>query len=86
MGPKNDMSKVETYKMTVSLGPKRYVEVSSYKEASEVVCQDRTQRGLGFKEWSRMGIGRILVDGIQVAYVSYNGRVWGGGEFQRGPR
>ncbi len=72
------MDKVETREMTVSLGPKRYVGVSSYREASEVVCRDRTQRGVGFNEWSGMGIGRILVDGVQVAYVSYNGRVWEG--------
>lgn len=65
--------------MTVTL-PKGSapVTVSSYKEASKVVTEDIARRGWGGSQWYGKGAGRILVDGKQVAFVSYNGRVWEG--------
>jgi len=65
--------------MTVTLPtPSAAVTVSSYAEASKVVSADRSRRGWGASRWYGKGAGRITVDGVQVAYVSYNGRVWEG--------
>jgi hypothetical protein len=64
--------------MTVTLPGSSVVTVRSYSEASRVVCVDRSRRDWGASRWYGTGAGRILVDGVQVAYVSYNGRVWEG--------
>ncbi len=50
--------------------------VTSFEEASRVVSDDIARRGWGASQWYGTGAGRILSSGIQVAYVSYNGRVW----------
>ncbi len=52
--------------------------VTSFEEASRVVSDDIARRGWGASQWYGTGAGRILSSGIQVAYVSYNGRVWQG--------
>lgn len=69
-------------KMKVKLGPKSFKVVASYKEASEAVLHDiRTAHGIygiGSQKWYALGAGNIYVDGVPVAHVSYNGRVWKG--------
>ena len=72
--------------MTVTLPKtKTPVVVSSYTEASRLVCEDRKRRGCGSTWWYRQRAGQICIDGVQVAFVSYNGRVWRGVEdFQLG--
>jgi hypothetical protein len=58
--------------------PSCAVEVSSYAEASKVVLEDIARRGWGASRWYGKGAGKILLDGLQVGFVSYNGRVWRG--------
>ena len=55
------------------------VEVSSFKEASQV-CKDFIERNdLGSGNWA----GGLILDnnGNAIAHVSYNGRVWEGKEY-----
>jgi hypothetical protein len=56
------------------------VEISTFREASRITENDRDAAGVGGTAWYRgrgnIGPAHILVDGIVVAYVSYNGRVW----------
>lgn len=65
-------------KMKVSLGRNQYVEVSSFMEASEIVTADIDKKGQGSREWYDCSAGRIFLNDKQIAYVSYNGRVWEG--------
>jgi len=54
----------------------RLVEVAGYAEASEVCRRFIDEHDLGGGNWTG---GAITDDaGQQVAYVSYNGRVWEG--------
>jgi hypothetical protein len=62
--------------MVVSLSKRIRVPVASYKEARDAVVAARGD--VGASEWYERGAGRIYVDGKQVAFVSYNGRVWEG--------
>lgn len=50
-------------------------EVSSFAEASRVCREYIEEHGLGGGNWTG---GQIWEDGVPVAYVSYNGRVWKG--------
>lgn len=54
--------------------PRKTVKIKSFQEASQV-CRDYIEeRGMGGGNWSG---GQILnEDKEQIAYVSYNGRVW----------
>ena len=53
----------------------RRAEVDSFKEASEL-CQRYIEfNGLGGGNWAG---GQIFENGKQIAFVSYNGRVWEG--------
>jgi hypothetical protein len=49
--------------------------VDSFEEASRVVNRFISENDLGAGNWTG---GAIYKDGKQVAYVSYNGRVWSG--------
>jgi len=53
------------------------VEVNSFKEASDVCKKFIDDNDLGSGNWSG---GAVYEDKKQVAYVSYNGRVWQGKE------
>lgn len=66
--------------MVVTLLQGEQVEVSSHAQASKVVTAQIARLGMGSSEWYRTQAGRILVGGVQVAFVSYNGRVWEGRE------
>ncbi len=66
------------YKQTEAPAPRREVLVGSYRQASQVVQAYIKEHNLGGGNWSG---GQILAEnGIEVACVSYNGRVWVGGE------
>lgn len=74
--------------MTVTFSKKvAPVPVASYAEASRVVSEYIRHKGLGGGAFYR-GLpftaeskgAAIHVDGVQVAFVSYNGRVWKGVE------
>jgi hypothetical protein len=62
--------------MTVSLSRRKVVPVASYADAVRTVVMARGD--VGATSWYRRGAGRIFVDGVQVAFVSYNGRCWEG--------
>lgn len=47
--------------------------VTSYEEASGIYCGLREQTGLGA---SSFPCGWVRADGVPIARVSYNGRVW----------
>lgn len=72
--------------MTITLSKKRApVTVTSYKEATDLVRADIDRRAIGSSAWYRSlpftATARgaaIHIDGVQVAFVSYNGRVWKG--------
>jgi len=64
--------------MEVTLSKSKKVTVASYAEASKVVRADIEKRGVGASGWYGKGAGRILENGAQVAFISYNGRVWKG--------
>ena len=74
--------------MTVTLSKKLApVAVSTYAEAARVVREYISSKGLGSSAWYRnlpftatAKGAAIHVDGKQVAFVSYNGRVWEGVE------
>lgn len=74
--------------MTVTVSKKvAPIPVASYAEASKVVRAYIDGKGLGGNAWYRSlpftATSRgaaIHVDGVQVAFVSYNGRVWEGVE------
>lgn len=51
------------------------VKVYSFKQASEVARKFIEDNELGSSNWSG---GAILQDGKQIAFVTYNGRVWEG--------
>lgn len=54
--------------------PSRWVEVASYEEASKVCRQYILDNDLGGGNWTG---GTIKQGDKKIAYVSYNGRVWG---------
>lgn len=55
---------------------RRRLKVSCFRDASEIYCNMRDNSGEGGSTWED---GRIFNDaGEQIAYVSYNGRVWSG--------
>jgi hypothetical protein len=58
--------------------PSKPVAVASYAEASRIVRVDIERRDWGASQWYGKGAGRIVRDGVQIAFVSYNGRVWEG--------
>jgi len=57
---------------------KRWVTIASFKEASEVCSKYITDNELGSGNWAG---GVIVENGNAIARVSYNGRVWEGGEY-----
>lgn len=57
----------------------RYVHVQTFREASRVCTRYIERNGLGGGNWTG---GQIYNDlDQQIAYVSYNGRVWEGTEY-----
>jgi hypothetical protein len=62
----------------VKVGPQHFIAVLSYKQASEIIRERIDKAGMGSAEWYALRAGGIFVDGIEVAHVSYNGRVWEG--------
>jgi hypothetical protein len=71
--------------MIVTLKGKRTVEASTFAEASTVVQQFRDTADYGspigsgtYADWR---VGRIFDGKRQIAFVSYNGRVWQGTEW-----
>jgi len=79
---------VEDIMMTVTVSKSAApVPVTSYAEAAEVVRKYIDSRGLGSTAWYRSlpftetaKGAAVHVNGVQVAFVSYNGRVWKGVE------
>lgn len=61
--------------------PAYKVPVSSYEEASRLVQEFIEDNDLGGGNWSG---GAVYKNGKQVAYVSYNGRVWEGKSPEKG--
>lgn len=57
----------------VSCSPEETCEVDSYRQASKVSRKYIHKYNLGGGNWTG---GQLFKNGIQVAYVSYNGRVW----------
>jgi hypothetical protein len=51
----------------------KFVEVDSYKEASEVCRSWIGEHKLGGGNWCG---GQLTRHGVEVGHVSYNGRVW----------
>ncbi len=74
--------------MTVTVSKKLSpIAISSFAEAAQVVRAYIAGKGLGSAAWYRnlpftatVRGAAIHVDGQQVAFVSYNGRVWEGVE------
>ncbi len=64
--------------MTVTLSKTKKIAVADYADASRVIREDIAKRGVGASRWYGKGAGVIGVNGVHVAYVSYNGRVWKG--------
>lgn len=64
--------------MTVTLMGGKLVPVVDYMQASLAVRDDLFGKAVGSNEWAGTGAGKVYVDGVQVAHVSYNGRVWKG--------
>ena len=52
---------------------RRLVEVADFAEASRIYAELRDRSGLGVSKLPR---ARLYQGGVQVAEVSYNGRVW----------
>lgn len=61
--------------MILAIGRRKF-SVASYKEASEKYVEVRADRPS-----SRMPNGQVFENAQQVAYVSYNGRVWPGSTY-----
>lgn len=57
---------------------RRSVPVDTFAEASAKVRRYIESRGMGSSGWHRNGNGTIRRDGVTIAHVSYNGRVWEG--------
>jgi len=64
--------------LTIKVGRKHYA-VASLAEASALYCAARDKCGFGA---SRVPNAPIFEGSRQIAYVSYNGRVWAGKEWQ----
>lgn len=62
---------------------RRVVRVSSYAEASAAYAEARDASGLGGSRWPE---GVITRDGVVVARVSYNAKVWGPEPWAPGPK
>lgn len=58
---------------TLAIG-KREFRATSLAECSNIYCRERDRSRKGASEWPH---GRIIVGGLDIARVSYNGRVWG---------
>lgn len=61
--------------LQVKITTGRIRAVADYAEASALCRAYIDSKGIGNSRWSG---GEIYRDGKQVAYVSYNGRVWKG--------
>lgn len=59
---------------------KRLYQVASFQQASEMFCKARDASGHGASKVSSKQI--VDESGVPFAYVSYNGRVWPGAEYQ----
>lgn len=59
--------------MLLYIGKRATRPVKSYKEASAIYCAERDASGEGGSTFPE---GAIWADGLQVARVSYNGKVW----------
>ena len=55
----------------------QWVRVNNLVEASSVCVNWLCEHGYGSGNWTG---GEVRVDGVDVAHVSYNGRVWRGAE------
>lgn len=64
-----------TYELQIG---NRFVTVRSFAEASQVYSRIRAKSGLGA---SKLPFGKIWQGNIEVASVSYNGRVWSVGDW-----
>ncbi len=67
-----------TPELTIKVGRKHYA-VADYAQASAMFCAARDKSGLGA---SRLPNALIFSGQEQVAYVSYNGKVWPGTTYQ----
>lgn len=64
--------------LTMQIGRKHY-PVASLADASAKFCAARDKSGFGA---SRTPTPRIFEGDKQIAYISYNGRVWAGSTYQ----
>ncbi len=64
--------------LSLKIGRKAY-PVASYEQASEMFSAARDRSGLGSSDVPN---GRIFSGAEQVAYISYNGKVWAGSTYQ----
>lgn len=60
----------------VTLLGKKTAPVGTLAEAQRLAVEDRDANDVGSSEWYARGAGRVVLDGVVVAHVSYNGRVW----------
>ncbi len=63
--------------LSIQIGRKRY-PVASLAEASAMFCAARDKSGFGA---SRTPDPKIFEGDKQIAYISYNGRVWAGSKY-----
>ncbi len=56
-----------------NMSPKQIVPVGSFDEASSICMAYIKKHNLGGGNWTG---GQVTKDGKEVAYISYNGRVW----------
>lgn len=61
------------FDQTESPAPSQVVEVESLQEASRVCSQYIQDYQLGGGNWTG---GQVIQDEQEVAYISYNGRIW----------
>lgn len=60
-------------------GSETKAQIDSFKEAREQCLGYIFRNQLGAGNWAG---GKIFKDGVQVAFVSYNGRVWEGTTYE----
>lgn len=56
-----------------SLSPSKVMEVDTLEQASIVCSQYISQYQLGGGNWDG---GQVLENDVEIAHISYNGRVW----------
>jgi hypothetical protein len=79
-GPNPDIMSGGYWSQPVDHGVQE-IEVEDFAEASRV-CREYIERNnLGGGNWDG---GQVMQDGMQVAKVSYNGRIWSPGEWKSG--